>query len=145
MNRRQFVVISAAAAAACACAPELAAAAPGGTVDVGTADDFKSDGAVDKFAKTNRILVIRQGERLYATTATCTHRNCVIKPVAGDLRCPCHGSRFDLAGTVTRGPAKAPLPRYAISTDASGRIFVDTSQKFDQTQWEDPRSFVKLT
>src|SRR5438067_13578953 len=126
INRRQFVIATAAVAAACGCA-EIAYAAPGDTVDVGTAADFPQDGAFDRFAKSNRVMLVRKGDRLYATTATCTHRNCIIKHVEGEMRCPCHGSRFDLAGDVTKGPAKSPLPRYAIATNASGRIVVDLS------------------
>ena len=148
INRRQFVIATAATAAVaavCACTPEIAVAASSSPVDVGTVDDFKSDGVVDKFARSNRILLIRKGDRLYATSATCTHRECVIKPVAGDLRCPCHGSRFDLDGGVTRGPAKATLPRYAIALNGGGKIVVDPSQKFEQSQWDDPRSFVKVS
>ena len=129
MTRRQFSVAAVAAAACIASvgtvdtanAAPAAAAAP---IDVGTAADFPHDGAFDRFAKSNRIMVVRKDNRLYATTATCTHRDCVIKPVQGDLRCPCHGSRFDLAGGVTRGPAKTSLPRYAIAHNSAGRIVV---------------------
>src|SRR4051794_40309276 len=114
MNRRQFVIASSsAAAAACACCSEFADAATSGPIEVGTAEDFKSDGVVEKFARSNRVLLIRKAQRLYATDATCTHRNCVIKSVQGELRCPCHGSRFDLDGGVTKGPARSGLPRYA--------------------------------
>ena len=70
-------------------------------------------------------MVVRQDQRLYATTATCTHRDCVVKCVQDELRCPCHGSRYDLAGVVKRGPAKSPLPRYAVSLNSAGRIMVD--------------------
>src|SRR5207244_358997 len=125
INRREFALATA-ALAACACAgigidSARAVAVSSGPVDVGAAGDYPSDGAVDKFARSNRIIVVRQGERLYATTATCTHRDCVVKPVQGDLRCPCHGSRFDLAGAVIKGPARAPLPRYGISLNSAGR------------------------
>jgi Rieske Fe-S protein len=146
MDRRSFVIAGAAMAAYCWVREVPAvAAAPSGPVEVGTVDDFKSEGVVDKFAKSNRILLIRKGDRLWATDATCTHRNCVIKPVSGELRCPCHGSRFDLAGGVTKGPARATLPRYGIALRPDGKIVVDPSQKFDPSQWEDPRSFVRMS
>ena len=148
INRREFAIATA-ALAACVCSgvgldSACAIVAPSSPVDVGAAGDYPSDGAVDKFARSNRIIVIRKGDRLYATAATCTHRECIVKPVQGELRCPCHGSRFDLEGAVTKGPARAPLPRYAIAINSAGRILVDPSQKFDQSQWDDPRSFVKI-
>ena len=151
-NRREFVIISGAAAAAAwvridplattACA--AAAPPPTGPVDVGTAVDYANDGAFDKFARSNRVMLVRKGDRLYATTATCTHKDCVVKHVQGEIRCPCHGSRFDLDGDVTKGPAKSPLARLAIAQNAAGRIVVDPSQKFGPGQWDDPKCFVKL-
>jgi cytochrome b6-f complex iron-sulfur subunit len=149
-NRREFVIAGAAAAAAWAridpFAPHTCAAAPAasGSVDVGTAADYAHDGAFDKFAKSNRVMLIRKGDRLYATTATCTHKDCIVKHVQGEIRCPCHGSRFDLDGDVTKGPAKSPLPRLAIAQNANGRIIVDPSQRFGVGQWDDPKCFVTV-
>ena len=149
INRREFTT-GATALAICACAgvspqeTEAAVAAPTGPVDVGSLGDYPSDGAFDKFAKSNRIMLVRKDKRLYATTATCTHRDCVVKCVQDELRCPCHGSRYDLAGIVKRGPAKSPLPRYAISLNASGRVIVDPTQRFEQKQWDDPRCFIDV-
>jgi len=148
MNRRQFTLATAALATCTCCgamdAKASPAAAPNKPVDVGTVGDYPADGAFDQFAKSDRIMLIRKGNRLYATTATCTHRNCVIKCVKDELRCPCHGSRYDLAGVVTRGPAKTPLPRYAISLNSDRRIIVDPSQRYEQEKWDDPQSFVTV-
>lgn len=40
----------------------------------------------------------------------CTHRGCNVAPHAEGYRCPCHDSRFDIAGEVLQGPANTPLP-----------------------------------
>ena len=42
---------------------------------------------------------------------TCSHLGCSIalNEQARRFDCPCHGSRFNLDGTVLRGPAPAPL------------------------------------
>ena len=149
LNRRQFNLATA-TVAACACAGvslEPAQAAPPaatGPVDVGTLADYATDGVFDKFARSNRILLVRHDKRLYAATATCTHRDCVVKCVADELRCPCHGSRYDLAGVVKRGPARSPLVRYAISLNSAGRVVVDPSQRFEQSQWDDAKCFIDV-
>src|SRR4051812_29163134 len=138
MNRRELVVV-AATLAACACANELlpssAEAAPpagggagagaggagaggasaGRTLDVGTAKDYPKDGPSDKFAKNDKVLLTRSGEKLYATSAICTHKACVLSGATTELRCRCHGSRFGLDGAPTKGPATKPLARYAIA------------------------------
>ncbi|MGE2720935.1 ubiquinol-cytochrome c reductase iron-sulfur subunit [Mycolicibacterium celeriflavum] len=44
-------------------------------------------------------------------SATCTHAGCTVRDVVGGtINCPCHGSRFNLDGTVANGPAARPLP-----------------------------------
>ena len=45
-----------------------------------------------------------------AFVALCTHSGCNITGVEADeIVCDCHGSRFRLDGTVSRGPARKPL------------------------------------
>ena len=43
-------------------------------------------------------------------SALCTHRGCTLNSVSdGTINCPCHGSKFNLDGTVAQGPATRPL------------------------------------
>ena len=43
-------------------------------------------------------------------SAKCTHKGCTVNKVAdGTIDCPCHGSKFNLDGTVANGPAQEPL------------------------------------
>jgi Rieske Fe-S protein len=43
-------------------------------------------------------------------SAKCTHKGCTLDKVAdGTIDCPCHGSKFNLDGTVAKGPANTPL------------------------------------
>src|SRR5436189_2918600 len=146
VNRREFVVLTAAvAAAACACAHcDLAVAgeAPGGPtppgalektpVDVGPKSDYAKDGLIDKFAKSHRILMVTNGGKIYAPTATCTHKNAVVMVKEGELVCRAHGSRYSKEGTVTKGPAKASLYRYGIKVDDKGHIIVDRAKQFSE-------------
>ena len=43
-------------------------------------------------------------------SAICTHAGCTVTEVVGaSINCPCHGSSFNLDGTVAKGPASRPL------------------------------------
>ncbi|MHC9294546.1 Rieske (2Fe-2S) protein [Mycobacterium sp. LTG2003] len=43
-------------------------------------------------------------------SSVCTHAGCAVSEVVGtSITCPCHGSSFNLDGTVAKGPAKRPL------------------------------------
>ena len=42
----------------------------------------------------------------------CTHLGCTVEIEGQRLVCPCHGSTYDLRGTVLRGPAEEALTRY---------------------------------
>ena len=67
---------------------------------------------------------------LFVTVALCTHLGCVptYRPEPGSLQpawpggfyCPCHGSKFDLAGRVFRGspaPTNLVVPKYSFAAD----------------------------
>ncbi|WP_405484400.1 ubiquinol-cytochrome c reductase iron-sulfur subunit [Nocardia sp. NBC_00511] len=51
-------------------------------------------------------------------SSTCTHLGCKVNSVAdGLIKCPCHGSTFNLDGTVAGGPAPRALDSRAIRVD----------------------------
>lgn len=69
------------------------------------------------------ILVARaQDDSVHALDATCTHLGCVVgfEASANDVLCPCHGSSFDLSGTVLGGPARKPLAAYSVAETVDG-------------------------
>jgi Rieske Fe-S protein len=103
---------------------------PNGTVDVGALADYPRDGVYEQYADAHRVLVVRRAARVYALRSVCTHKACLITPSGSALACPCHGSRFELDGRASKGPATRPLWHYAISQDAGGRLIVDKSRKF---------------
>jgi nitrite reductase/ring-hydroxylating ferredoxin subunit/uncharacterized membrane protein len=63
------------------------------------------------------ILLVRRGDQLHAIGDRCSHRGCSLHEgkLKNDLVvCPCHGSTFRLDGSIVRGPATAPQPRYDV-------------------------------
>jgi Rieske Fe-S protein len=52
-----------------------------------------------------------QGGELHLVTSACTHWGCELRWNSAETTwdCPCHGSRFDIDGTILHGPAVKPL------------------------------------
>lgn len=79
------------------------------------------------------FLVTQPAKGVYrAFSASCTHRGCGIGPMesaknavqGGVVTCNCHGAQFSPKdGSVTRGPAQAPLTKYTVKVYA-GYLFV---------------------
>jgi thiosulfate dehydrogenase [quinone] large subunit len=65
---------------------------------------------------------------LFAFSTSCTHQGCLLDPPSstGATYCSCHGARFDGNGAVTAGPARRPLPHFAL-TVCDGVVYVDTN------------------
>ncbi len=55
----------------------------------------------------------------HAFDATCPHQGCAVnQAIDGELKCPCHGSRFDLTtGDVLNGPAESGLSERQVSVE----------------------------
>jgi len=64
--------------------------------------------------RQERVALLREGETIYALGLACTHLGCTVTVSGSGLSCPCHGSRFDRAGRVLKGPADRPLSRLKI-------------------------------
>ncbi|MDO3638454.1 QcrA and Rieske domain-containing protein [Mycolicibacterium arseniciresistens] len=63
------------------------------------------------------VVVTQPSEGVFAGfSAVCTHAGCTVSEVVdGTIVCPCHGSRFNLDGSVANGPASRPLDTRAVS------------------------------
>lgn len=100
---------------------------PATTFRAGSPLDYP-DGTV-RFDRERKAYVVGVGGGVYAMSAVCTHLGCITRYVSdeGAIACPCHGSRFDLEGNVTHGPAPHPLPWLEVKLDEAGNLVVDTS------------------
>ena len=56
-------------------------------------------------------------------SSTCTHAGCTVSDVSGGtINCPCHGSKFNLDGSVHNGPASVPLAPRSVSVQGDSVV-----------------------
>ncbi len=70
----------------------------------------------------DRIVVVRTSDTNFTSlTAVCTHAGCTVRYVktSDNFACPCHGSKFTIAGAVMVGPATRSLKTYQNDFDAA--------------------------
>ena len=129
-TRRKFLKVVGAGASvlsvgampiACAGAPPAPEDVDGGNVadlDVGTVAQVPD----------STVIVGRDAAGVYALTSICTHFGCDINDSGsvsgGTINCACHGSKFELDGSVSNGPANSPLQHWAVDVDDAGAITV---------------------
>ena len=64
-----------------------------------------------------------------ALSSACTHLGCTVEVESSRLVCPCHGSTFDRAGKVLRGPAESSLVRYTTKLSSDGLLIIDLARR----------------
>ena len=131
VNRRTFLVLSAAFAAGCATQPSNVNFSsrnnPERVANAGPAGQYLADGVYTRFRDLG-FFIVRRGANLFALSAICTHRKCKLDAEPDKtFYCPCHGSTFDADGKVTEGPARRNLPVFELSTDEYGDLLVRIS------------------
>jgi Rieske Fe-S protein len=140
VHRKQFLIgagLGVAASALAACAtygkkPEAPAPTSGAAPATGATG---ADAPADAIAKTADVPVgsgVIVGEVVVTQpsagdfkgfSATCTHAGCTVSEVAdGTINCPCHGSKFNLDGSVANGPAAKPLTPEAVSVQGDSIV-----------------------
>ncbi|MBI3540746.1 MAG: Rieske 2Fe-2S domain-containing protein [Deltaproteobacteria bacterium] len=121
---------------------------PSPVFKAGKPADYNVGEVSEKYKEEQRVWIQRQGDKIIAIQAICTHLGCTPRWLAleNKFKCPCHGSGFTKEGVNFEGPAPRPLERLAIRLDDEGNLVVDKSKKFlyEKNQWEDPDSFVTL-
>src|ERR1700733_12072898 len=78
LNRREFIVLSAALAVGCraeggGAANSQDSQAGGAAIDAGPVGEYSADGLYDRY-RDRGFFVVRKGEKLFALSSYCTHR-----------------------------------------------------------------------
>ena len=140
IDRREFVGVC---ASACACA--LIGLAAGGCASLVARPVTAADGRIElalahypeltEAGGSLKLLPEGQAEPVYvlaqpgggfaALSPICTHLGCTVEIEGERLVCPCHGSTYDRAGAVLRGPAERPLARHRTSLSDDGVLTID--------------------
>lgn len=83
-------------------------------------------GKVDGVYFYDNFLVVKKGASITVLDNKCTHAGCKVnKEHNGDILCACHGSAYNSAGEVKKGPAIKSLARLKYTTDpVSGELTV---------------------
>ena len=127
INRRQFLLLTAGLAASCQTVNNAgySVTLKEHKVNAGPASNYVADGVYNNFCDQGFFLV-RQGDKLFALSAICTHRKCTLTAEPDrSFYCKCHGSTFDPVGHVTEGPARRDLPILPTNTNEQGQLIVD--------------------
>jgi Rieske Fe-S protein len=92
-------------------ATTAAPSASGGPAPAAKAIAKTSDVPVGSGVIVGEVVVTQPSAGVFkGFSAKCTHKGCTVDKVAdGTIDCPCHGSKFNLDGTVAKGPAQEPL------------------------------------
>lgn len=80
--------------------------------------------------------LVRDSAGIYAFNASCLHQGGRLNTTQTGFGCPCHGSQYDLNGTVTVGPAPVGsiLQHYEVSESAPGGVLlIDPSKPVSAT------------
>lgn len=115
MPTRRSLLIGAAVAPLAACArPENKPAPPpaAGQVLANTSDIPVGSGKMEQ-----GVVVTQPTAGVFkAFVPKCTHAGCQLSDmITTTIDCPCHGSKFELDGSVAHGPAVQPLTPVAIT------------------------------
>ncbi|MFQ5707123.1 MAG: ubiquinol-cytochrome c reductase iron-sulfur subunit [bacterium] len=97
-----------------------------GKFKIGRKEDFPPGTA--RYFEEQRTYVFADQDGIFAVSSVCTHLGCVVNKEEKQFTCPCHGSRYDLTGKVTHGPAPKNLPWFKVEQLPSGRLIVDRSR-----------------
>jgi len=72
-------------------------------------------------------MIIHDENGLRAISLTCSHLGCIVEQRSFGFECPCHSSRYDSDGQVSKGPANADLRKLRLAESEDGNLHIFTS------------------
>ncbi len=97
--------------------------APPSQYDLGPATDFPP-GSRTLLLHIPAVLIRKTDGAWLAMSLVCTHLGCTVEQKDGEYECPCHGSKYDEQGYVTRGPSNTPLVKLRVETNDAGNVIL---------------------
>lgn len=98
--------------------------------EVGLAQDYET-GSHTLIATIPAVLIrasSQEGAGFSALSLICSHLGCTVEIKPKEYVCPCHGSRYDLSGGVTKGPATSPLVPLRVEVTKDSKVIIYKEQ-----------------
>jgi cytochrome b6-f complex iron-sulfur subunit len=104
--------------------------------EVGLPDEFPN-GTVTPFRRGHFFLVRMKDGGFLAMSLKCSHLGCSIiwEEKINEFVCPCHSSKFSIAGDVINPPAPRALDAYKIEI-TDGKLFINLNKKMKRDEFE---------
>ncbi len=100
--------------------------------EIKIANEVSQDKYRDFVPAEQRLAGAEGGKREWSIYgANCTHLGCIPNEVTGNFDqwiCPCHGSKFDATGRVTKGPAPTNLPQPPFVFASADKLVIGTDK-----------------
>jgi cytochrome b6-f complex iron-sulfur subunit len=100
--------------------------APPTVFDLGAVDQLPTGSVITLTQAQAALLPTSDGFR--AVSLVCPHLGCVVEDRKDRFVCPCHGSQFNLDGSLKKGPATQSLRPVSLQISRDGHVILDTSE-----------------
>jgi cytochrome b6-f complex iron-sulfur subunit len=98
--------------------------APPSEFDLGSDSDYPP-GSRTEIPQAQAVL-LHEESGFSALSLICPHLGCTVRLEAEGYACPCHGSRFNLDGSLQNGPASQPMEALEVEETADGNLILHT-------------------
>jgi cytochrome b6-f complex iron-sulfur subunit len=96
--------------------------APPTQYDLGAASDYPPGSRTP--VPEARAVVLHNASGFTALSLVCPHLGCTVALEPEGYACPCHGSRFNLDGSVQNGPASQPMETLSVVETSEGQLIL---------------------
>ena len=94
--------------------------------DLGPVDKVATDAITLVPNAQSAILPVEGG--FQALSLVCPHLGCLVDAKKDRFVCPCHGSEFNLDGSLKKGPSDRALTSLPLEITEEGHLLLDTSE-----------------